>query len=175
MRGLFLHERKWPNHTRSHPHPSPPPQAGEGARQTARSTDKCDESSTNISRSREMPRHEQREVPNHTSSRLTCGKLSERSASGAKRVLPQVFKARFGSPFARKQKVTPPPGGTPGLRPWNTQTGRESSRPKAGSTRSGQLKHRHALHMRRMREHIHHTRRFQTVARLVHQQASIAR
>ena len=48
-----------------------------------------------ISRSREINWHERSEVPNHTSSRLTCGKLFERSAYGAKRVLPQVFKSDF--------------------------------------------------------------------------------
>ena len=36
-----------------------------------------------ISRSREI-QHERSKVPKHTSSRLTCGKLSERSAYGAK-------------------------------------------------------------------------------------------
>ena len=83
---------------RFHPHPSPLPQAGEGARPAARSMDWCDESSMaiqvrkkskilrknsriHISRSREMPGHEQREVPNHTSYENTDSRrLSERRA-----------------------------------------------------------------------------------------------
>ncbi|QNP47564.1 hypothetical protein [Diaphorobacter aerolatus] len=47
-------------------------------------------------------------------------RLSERRYAVAKRVLPQVFKARFGLPFARKQKVTAPPGAHPGPKPQPT-------------------------------------------------------
>ena len=48
--------------------------------------------------------------PHSTDSR----RLSERSALARSEFCRGYSKARFWLPFARKQKVTPPPGGTPG-------------------------------------------------------------
>ena len=45
------------------PPPQPSPASGRGSKTNRAINGKCDESSTNFSRSREMPRHEQREVP----------------------------------------------------------------------------------------------------------------
>ena len=136
MRGLFLHEGKRPNNARSHPHPSPPPQAGEGARPAVRSTDKCDQSSTaaharrksKISAKTRAPTS--REVARSTGTSnakcritplmkpLTRGGCPNGEPSGARSEFCRVppHSKRFLVTFWRKQKVTPPPGGTPGTR-----------------------------------------------------------
>ena len=72
-----------------------------------------------ISRSREINRHEQREVPNLPLMKpLTRGGCPNGEPSGARsefcRVTPNS--KRFLVTFWRKQKVTRPPGRTPGTR-----------------------------------------------------------